>query len=132
MTIVTLPALILPPRHKSCAKCGEVKPFAAFYRRKKSPWYYSWCKACFCASRRGRRRHRPSPADAAYRRDNRERLARERAEYAETPLGRLVIARSNAKVRMRRNRTKAGKESARLAYELAGREIERFKGRAVV
>jgi transposase-like protein len=74
---------------KRCPRCGQVKPAAEFYRRRRSLRLSPYCQPCQrAASRETRSRRRADPASAALlRAADRTRQHRRRALRGQPPTG---------------------------------------------
>jgi hypothetical protein len=77
------------PKVKRCPRCGQVKPAAEFYRRRRSLVLSPYCQPCQrAAAREARRRRRADPASAQLARAvDRTRQRRRRALRGQTPGG---------------------------------------------
>jgi hypothetical protein len=74
---------------KRCPRCGQVKPAADFYRRRRSRRLSPYCKPCQrAAAREARNRRRQDPASVALLRAvDRARQRRRRALRGQRPNG---------------------------------------------
>ena len=77
---------------KRCPRCGQVKPAAEFYRRRRSRRLSPYCQPCQrAAARETRSRRRADPASAALlRAAERSRQRRRRALRGQPPRGGAV------------------------------------------
>jgi hypothetical protein len=80
---------VTAPKGKRCPRCGQVKPAAEFYRRRRSLRLSPYCKPCQrTAAGEARRRRRDDPASVAkVRAVDRTRQRRRRALRGEPPPG---------------------------------------------
>jgi hypothetical protein len=77
------------PKVKRCPRCGQVKPAAQFYRRRRSLRLSPYCQPCtWAAARQSRDRRRQDPVAAEQLRQvDRDRQHRHRALGGQNPSG---------------------------------------------